>query len=604
MNEFNRNEMNENNPNEVNKMNKPLDNEPEKETETNENAEMRNNDNINSDLRETAAEETSASAPAAEPKPADGTYSFTRDNIPNSTYNANNAYNMNRPQQGQPYSNPYARPQGNPQMQQNPQPQQNVYDSVNSGAYRYNPQQGQPQPNGYGSANPNNPPYNNGQYSNSYAPQNNPYYNSMAQGNGHISYAPAGDTKKKKKEKKSSGSMSRGAVALVCSLTIVFSGVFGFAGTYLANSMNKTETVDVNGNTVTSSGNTAVVYRTVEDIVTSTGAAAGDTLTYSQVADVVKDSVVEIMTEYTVQSMWYQYVTGGAGSGVIISDDGYIITNNHVICDDSGTTVADNITVRLTNGEEYKATAIGADADSDIAVLKIEAENLTFAVAGNSDNLAVGEEVVVVGNPLGELGGTVTNGIVSATEREMEVNGVTMSLIQSNAAVNPGNSGGGMFNMKGELIGIVNAKSSGTGIEGLGFAIPINEALRINEQLLEYGYVRGKTMIGVGFQDISNSSTFMYYYNLKPGVYVGSLTPGYNDDVLKEGDRVIAVNGNEVSSSSDIKAIVTDSSVGDKLKFQLYRDGKLIEVEVTCYEKVPDGMESNIQFEEEGGGNG
>ncbi|MBQ9718501.1 MAG: trypsin-like peptidase domain-containing protein, partial [Clostridia bacterium] len=246
--------------------------------------------------------------------------------------------------------------------------------------------------------------------------------------------------------------------------------------------------------------------------------------------------------------------------------------------------------------------AIGADADSDIAVLKIEAQGLTFAVAGNSDNLAVGEEVVVVGNPLGELGGTVTNGIVSATEREMEVNGVTMSLIQSNAAVNPGNSGGGMFNMKGELIGIVNAKSSGTGIEGLGFAIPINEALRINEQLLQYGYVRGKTMIGVQFQDISNNM-FMNYYNLKPGVYVYALTEGYNDTVLEEGDRVIAVNGSEISSSSDIKAIVTESSVGDKLKFQLYREGKLIEVEVTCYEKVPDGKQgADIQFED--GGNG
>ena len=379
------------------------------------------------------------------------------------------------------------------------------------------------------------------------------------------------------------------------------SGLFGFGGAYLASSLTNAPQQSASGS-VTNSGNTAVVYRSVGDVVTSTGAngAKGDALTYSQVANVVKDSVVEIKTEYTVQSMWYQYVTGGAGSGVIISDDGYIITNNHVICDDSGATIADNITVHLTNGEEYKAVAVGADADSDIAVLKIEATGLTFAVSGNSDDLAVGEEVVVVGNPLGELGGTVTNGIVSATEREIDVNGVTMSLIQTNAAVNPGNSGGGMFNMKGELVGIVNAKSTGTGVEGLGFAIPINEALRVNEQLLEYGYVRGKTMIGVSFQEVSNSNTFMYYYNIKPGVYVAALTEGYNDDVLQEGDRVIAVNGNEVSSSADIKAVVTAASVGDKLKFQLYRDGKLIEVEVTCYEKIPDGIDdSNVRFEED-----
>jgi len=571
--------MNENKRDDLNVPNEPEENEPNPElnVDTSEPAGLPGNDDTAADL---PSEE-----PVNESKP-DGAYSFTRNDIPNPTYNA-----QPRPQNPNPQQSPYG-------AYGSPNPQNAPY-----GAYRYTPGQPQnPNPNnGYGSANPNSNPYNTGAYSNSYAPQNNPYYNGMAQGNGQISYAPygTGDNRKKKKEKKSSGSMSRGALALVCSLTIVFSGVFGFAGTYLANSMNKTEVTDINGNTVTNAGNTAVVYRTVEDIVTSTGASKGEPLTYSQVADVVKDSVVEIMTEYTVQSMWYQYVTGGAGSGVIISDDGYIITNNHVICDDSGTNIADNITVRLTNGEEYKATAIGADADSDIAVLKIEAQGLTFAVAGNSDNLAVGEEVVVVGNPLGELGGTVTNGIVSATEREMEVNGVTMSLIQSNAAVNPGNSGGGMFNMKGELIGIVNAKSSGTGIEGLGFAIPINEALRINEQLLEYGYVRGKTMIGVQFQDISNSNTFMYYYNIKPGVYVYALSEGYNDNVLKEGDRVIAVNGNEVSASSDIKAIVTESSVGDKLKFQLYRDGKLIEVEVTCYEKVPDGKQgADIRFEE------
>ncbi len=602
MNEFNRNdnEWNENKRDDLNTANEPSELEPKQEETTeiqpDETTEISGNDDTAADLPEN--EPVNESAPAQDTRPADGAYSFTRNDIPNPTYTAEPRPQNPNPQ---PQNNPYGA-YGNP----NPQNAGAPY-----GTYRYAPGQGQPQnpnPNGnpyggYGSANPNANPYHTGAYGNSYAPQHNPYYNGMAQGNGQISYAPAGDGKKKKKEKKSSGSVSRGALALVCSLTIVFSGVFGFAGTYLANSMNKTETVDTNGNTVVNAGNTAVVYRTVEDIVTSTGASSGEPLTYSQVAEVVKDSVVEIMTEYTVQSMWYQYVTGGAGSGVIISDDGYIITNNHVICDDSGSNVAENITVRLTNGEEYKATAIGNDVDSDIAVLKIEAQNLTFAVAGNSDNLAVGEEVVVVGNPLGELGGTVTNGIVSATEREMDVNGVTMHLIQSNAAVNPGNSGGGMFNMKGELIGIVNAKSSGTGIEGLGFAIPINEALQINEQLLQYGYVRGKTMIGVSFEDVSSSNSFMYFYNysnIKPGVYVRSLVEGYNDKVLQEGDRVIAVNGNEISTSADIKSIVSESSVGDKLTFQLYREGKLIEVEVTCYEKVPDGKQSaDIQFEED-----
>lgn len=482
-----------------------------------------------------------------------GSYSYTRGNIPGGTYSVNG--------NGNPYG------MQNPQYQQNAQYQQNGQ----------NPQNAQNQ-NGYGANQ-----YGYRPYTNSYAPNQN---------GAQISYAPA----KKKKERKPSN-ISRGAVAIAACLTVVFSGCFGFAGSYLANRVNGGSS---DAAQTVNSGSTAVVYKSVDSAASNAGISLkpGEALSYSEVAAIVKDSVVEITTEYNVQNMWYNYVTQGAGSGVIISDDGYIITNNHVICDSTGSDLAEKITVRLTNGDEYDAQVIGHDSDSDIAVLKIEATGLTYAVAGNSDDLTVGEEVMIVGNPLGELGGTVTNGIVSATEREIQVESVTMTLIQTNAAVNPGNSGGGMFNMKGELVGIVNAKSSGTGIEGLGFAIPINDALRVNEQLLEYGYVRGKVMIGVGLQDVSSSSNFMYYYNLKPGVYVGSLTEGYNDDVLQVGDRIVAVNENEVNSSSDVKAIVKQSEVGDKLNFQVYRDGKLVSVEVTCYEKVPDNAGSGIDFSE------
>ncbi len=519
-----------------------------------------NEQNTHNEPENVNIENTNANHEPAE-KPADGTYSYTRENVPNGTYSVNNQSQNQNQNQNQAYS-----------------------------AYRYNPITGEPNQQhvqGTPYAQPS-------QYTNSYAPQN-PYYNGMSQNNGQISYTP---DKKKKKEHKS-GSISRGAIALVCCLTVVLSGCFGFTGAYLANRINSNNSTGETTSASSSEG-TTVVYRSVDDITTSTGVTNGEVMDYSQVAAIVKDSVVEITTEYNVQSMWYQYVTEGAGSGVILSADGYIITNNHVICNEDTGSLADSITVRLTNGDEYSASVIGHDSQADIAVIKIEASGLTFAVAGNSDNLAVGEEVIVVGNPLGELGGTVTNGIVSATQREIQVNSVTMSLIQTNAAVNPGNSGGGMFNMKGELVGIVNAKSSGTGIEGLGFAIPINDALAVNEQLLEYGYVRGRTMIGVSFYDVSSSSfsTFMYYNNVKPGVYVSELTKGYNDDVLREGDRVIAVNDEEIASSSDIKAIVTSASVGDKLTFQLYRDGKLISVEVTCYEKVPDEVESNIEFSE------
>ena len=433
-----------------------------------------------------------------------------------------------------------------------------------------------------------------GQTYNAYAAPSSAPVRADSRNGGEIAYAPA-----KKKEKKTVGLR---AVACICAACVLLSGAFGFGGTLLANRLNGnssdsavTETQRPAASSQASSGESVVIYKSVDDVATSTAATAGGDLTYAQVAALVKDSVVEINTEYTTRNSWFQYTTGGAGSGVIISQDGYIITNAHVILDENMQNVADTVTVRLTNGEEYKAEVERYDADEDIAIIKIDASGLTPARVGDSDKLVVGEELVIVGNPLGELGGSVSNGIVSATEREIQVGGVTMHLIQTNAAVNPGNSGGGMFNMKGQLVGIVNAKSSGSGIEGLGFAIPINQALTVTEQLLTYGYVRGRPMIGVSFEDVSGSNYF-FYYSVKAGVYVRSLTKGMNDDVLKEGDRIIAVNGEEISSSDDIKAIVYASAIGDKLTFQLYRDNKLLEVEVTCYERTPENVGSSISF--------
>ncbi len=426
-------------------------------------------------------------------------------------------------------------------------------------------------------------------YRNSYVPS----YETPRQDGDRISYTPYNAKTQKKKEKKP---VTRASVAILCCLAVLLSGISGFGGAYIANRMSSDEPIEAVQSGGVASGDSIIIYRDVENVSTSAEKNNGEALDFEEVAAIVKDSVVEITTEYNMQSMWYQYVTEGAGSGVIISENGHIITNSHVICDEDTGKVADSIRVRLTDGSEYVATVIGSDSISDIAILKIEAENLTVAVCGNSDDLAVGESLVVVGNPLGSLGGTVTNGIVSATERKIQVNSVEMTLIQTNAAVNPGNSGGGMFNMQGQLIGIVNAKSTGTGIEGLGFAIPINEVLSVSEQLLEYGYVRGRTDIGVTFYEVENSM-FQSYYNLKNGVYVSDLKKGYNDDVLEVGDRVIAVNDTEVTTEADIKTIVMSSEVGDKLVFQVYRDRKLIEVEVTCYESVPTDADTSVKFE-------
>ena len=406
--------------------------------------------------------------------------------------------------------------------------------------------------------------------------------------------APAPEAAAKKPHK----FVSMKAAAGLCALCVVLSGAFGFGGTMLANRLSGSAAVSAgteDGGTQ-ASDRSVVVYRSAQGTpVSATAKASGESMTYAEVAAIVKDSVVEINTEYTTRNSWFQYTTGGAGSGVILSDDGYIITNAHVILDSSMQTPADTVTVTLTDGTEYPAEVISYDTDEDIAIIKIEAKDLKPAQVGDSDKLIVGEELIIVGNPLGKLGGSVSNGIVSATEREIQVGGVTMHLIQTNAAVNPGNSGGGMFNMKGELVGIVNAKSSGMGIEGLGFAIPVNQVMNVSEQLLTKGYVSGKPMIGVSFEDVGSDSGLSFFgfgsgntSDVKPGVYVRSLAEGMNDKVLKEGDRVIAVNGEEISSSDDIKAAVSAASIGDKITFQLYRDNKLMEVEVTVFERTPD----------------
>ena len=243
-----------------------------------------------------------------------------------------------------------------------------------------------------------------------------------------------------------------------------------------------------------------VILQTTQSSTVST--SAGNTLvgtTVSSVAAAVSDSVVEITTESVATSTFFSnYVTTGAGSGVVFTSDGYIVTNNHVIED------ANTITVTLHNGEIYTAELIATDSKTDLAVIKIDASDLTPAILGDSDALVIGEDAIAIGNPLGELGGTVTNGIISALDREVTVDGQKMNLLQTNAAINPGNSGGGLFNAKGELIGIVSAKSSGEDIEGLGFAIPVNDVKEVVVQLIENGYVAGRPSLGVKVYDVTS----------------------------------------------------------------------------------------------------
>lgn len=459
--------------------------------------------------------------------------------------------------------------------QYNANPYANGGYNANSGEYRYRPP--------YATYGSNVPP------AQGYPPHmHNPYGEQL----GGEPQFEMRKPKPKKTKKKVGSSFSGGAIALILAACVLISFGAGLGGAYLA--LNLSGNGDAS-NVVAGGSDALVIYKSAMVADEDDNEIKND-LSVSAVADIVADSVVEISTEVMTSYGPFQYVSDGAGSGVIISENGYIITNNHVIAGESKS-VADTITVRLKNTEEYTAKVIGTDAESDIALLKIEATGLKAAIVGSSDDLVVGENIVAVGNPLGELGGTVTTGIVSATGRTINVDGTEMKLIQIDAAVNPGNSGGGLFNLRGELVGIVNAKSTGTGVEGLGFAIPVKDAVNVAEQIKTNGYVTGRTYLGVSFLDVTDAYTAYRYFGTQTlGVYVYQTIEGFNDDALMSGDRIVAVNGTEITASADIKAMVKSASVGDVLKFTVYRKGMLTEVDVTCYEYVP---ETIMDFEQQ-----
>lgn len=469
-------------------------------------------------------------------------------------------------------------------QEQSTQYQYDQYQAPQANDLGYPYQQNYYQHHPYQSSPVYNPYFNQGQ---SHAPQASYTFSNDPSFGADIADAP----KKKEKKKKKGGALKVIAVILAC---VILSGASGVGGAYLASQFFGTGTSQSNNQSnqnqnATPANNVPVQINKVEGSTTQNTAM-------TDVIAAVRDSVVEIVTENIQESQFYgQYVTSGAGSGVIISADGYIITNNHVV---EG---ANSIHVSTTNGTQYKAQIVGTDSESDVAIIKIEATNLSFATLGDSDAIKLGEEVIAIGNPLGSLGGTVTNGIISALNREISIDGQKMVLLQTNAAVNPGNSGGGLFNMAGELIGVVNAKSSSssseTTIEGLGFAIPINHAFEVASQLIEFGYVKGKVSLGINVYIYEKDYTYTQgwqTYVIKAGVYVEE--PGKNTE-LKKNDRFVSLDGITVSSMTDIKSILATHKVGDTIEATVARvqDKKeyLVTVTLTCYEFVPDNVTQN-----------
>lgn len=319
----------------------------------------------------------------------------------------------------------------------------------------------------------------------------------------------------------------------------------------------------------------SVIYQDTSKIV-STGSQ--DSSTIKSVVEQCANSVVEIQTESVTNGSnpFQQYVSSGAGSGVILTQDGYIVTNHHVIED------ANSITVRTRSGDEYNASLVGSDEQSDLAVLKIDATGLTPAVLGDSTTLEVGDLAIAIGNPLGELGGSVTSGIISALDREMTIDGQTMTLLQTDAAVNPGNSGGGLFNANGDLIGIVNAKSSGENVEGIGFAIPISTATDIIDELIDNGEVTSRPTLGVSLYNVEDEMTASQLGVDSTGVYIVQIVDGGAADNagLRSGDRIVSVDGSEVSSASDVRAALNKHKIGESISITVERNGQTQDFDV------------------------
>lgn len=341
---------------------------------------------------------------------------------------------------------------------------------------------------------------------------------------------------------------------------ILLSGVVGFGAGYAESHLSNNANVTIQQQTNKSNFGTVQV---------------------SDVSDIVekcKDSVVEITTESASSgnSIFGQYVSQGAGSGVIISKDGYIVTNNHVV---SGAT---SLKVTTTDGTEYDASVVGKDSQTDLAVIKVDANNLQAATLGDSDILQVGDPAIAIGNPLGELGGTVTTGIISATDRQITIDDETMTLLQTDAAINPGNSGGGLFNADGNLIGIVNAKESSTGIEGLGFAIPITPAQDIITELMQNGSVTSRPALNVSLYDYTSNNQGQYS-KYEDGCYIVQIVKNGAADKagLKQNDRILSFDGEQIQSTSDVKNVLKKHKIGDTIKMVVERDSKKITVEIT-----------------------
>ena len=423
-----------------------------------------------------------------------------------------------------------------------------------------------------------------------YSPyQNNPYtyYSGQPGGATQPQYIPT-----PKPPKKQRIWLKVTALALLCAL---LGGAMGAGGVLLVQYFQSAQ----EGNSLVDEENVSHILQgqrenSVIDIV---DIDTSKQMTPAEVYAANVNSTVGITTSTTTNFWGYQSTSAASGSGFIITDDGYILTNYHVI---EG---SDSITVSTYSGESYEATLIGYDSGNDIAVLKVEAEGLTPVILGDSDNLNVGDSVVAIGNPLGELTFSLTAGTISAKDREVTMSSnVTMNLLQTDCAINSGNSGGALFNLYGEVIGVTNAKyssssSSEASIDNIGFAIPINSIKSIVESIIEKGYI-SKPYIGISVMDVS-SETQQY------GIPAGAAVQAVSEDGpaaqagLQKGDVITAVNGISLTSN-ELVAFIGESEVGDEIVLSIYRQGETLELTVTVGEQIQSALENEEEETQQG----
>ncbi len=402
-----------------------------------------------------------------------------------------------------------------------------------------------------------------------------PYYTAPAQQTQQQQYTPTQPPKKKAKKK---GWTAGKVIALSLCCALIGGAVSASIFALVLSNNQKDIPTNNGGSSTMLEGQRENTVIDIEQIDTDR------VMTPAEVYATNVNSTVGITTSITTNFWGYQTTSAASGSGFVLTADGYILTNYHVI---EGSTA---ITVSMYDGTAYDAALIGYDESNDIAVLKADAENLVPVVLGDSKNMNVGDSVVAIGNPLGELTFSLTTGAISAMEREVTMsNGITMNLMQTDCAINSGNSGGALFNLYGEVIGITNAKySSGSSgeasIDNIGFAIPVNDVRSIIEDIIEKGYI-SKPYIGISVTDVSAETQS---YGLPKGAAVKEVTvdsPAQQAG-LKVNDIITHLNGEEVTGSSELVSKVGDAEVGDELKLTVYRQGQTIEITVTVGEQI------------------